>query len=458
MNTLDEISLSLELALKDVLQISKGIQTKDLDKITFLRPIIGEKGFKKIQKKQEIYYQKYIQKNKEQLKKPPSYSQTISKLEFFIKNNFKDIPSSDHKKIAEELLLQFFVTYLRTAQRFNFYKNFFSKSIIFFTEEILPFLDGRVFFTPIHNLKGNFEKIILSDNLKIRKISTKEFTKVADLKKTTSDTFGGLNDHPSRFLYNLQYVLEIRIKDANVTLEILKEVISKFDETISIMKLYKVGDLRIGAIYHQTFRKWEIEPIKRIGDENPQIGPNKFELKRKDVQKFLSFFKKVNSINLNDKKQSFLRLALKRFSQAISTTEFQDKIIDFWIALESLYHTPGDKTELSYRIANRSAILLGNNDEQRKFFYGFHKDCYSIRSSIVHSGFIKKMKILGIEQNEDYVLKNLESATRNSILKFLSLSYSMGTKHDDILKEIDNGLLDNNVRKILKSESKKLFR
>jgi len=240
-------------------------------------------------------------------------------------------------------------------------------------------------------------------------------------------------------------------------LDIPQEVISKFDDVISIMKLYQTGDLRIGAIYHQALRKWEIEPIKRFGDENPQIGPNKLELKRKDVQKILSFFKKVDSINLNDKNQFFLRLALKRFSLAISTTEFQDKIIDFWIALESIYHTPNDKTELSYRIANRTAILLGNNDEQRKFFYGFHKDCYSIRSSIVHTGFINKLKILGVERSEDYVLKNLESSTRNSILKFLSLSFSMNKKHDDILKEIDRGLLDNTIRKKLKSESKKLF-
>jgi len=150
LSTLDEISLSVELALKDILQISKGLQTKDLDKINFLRPIIGEKGFKKIQKKQEIYYQKYIQKYKYQLKKPSSNSQAICKIESFIKNNFKDIPTSDHKKIAEELLLQFFVTYLITAQRFIFYKKFFSKSIKFFIEEILSFVDNRVFFTPIY--------------------------------------------------------------------------------------------------------------------------------------------------------------------------------------------------------------------------------------------------------------------------------------------------------------------
>lgn len=78
-----------------------------------------------------------------------------------------------------------------------------------------------------------------------------------------------------------------------------------------------------------------------------------------------------------------LDVALRRWDQAATRIRAEDKIIDFWIGLESLF-TPDSNGELRFRSALRIATLLGTNQDDRVRIYEEILKSYVVRSRIVH--------------------------------------------------------------------------
>jgi hypothetical protein len=82
-------------------------------------------------------------------------------------------------------------------------------------------------------------------------------------------------------------------------------------------------------------------------------------------------------------------LALNRFNQAMQRREPGDAAIDIAIALESLVGD-GGTTELTWKVALRSALLASGNLDQRKAFHRVIRRVYELRSKVMHSGHIPK--------------------------------------------------------------------
>lgn len=116
---------------------------------------------------------------------------------------------------------------------------------------------------------------------------------------------------------------------------------------------------------------------------------NPFHLLRKKnltIEEEQKFHKLWNILNKNgDKKyQKYLRIALQRYSTALSENSPDDKLIDFMICAEALFLQDGN-AELSYKLAHRAALLLGeNNPQKQNEIYKLFKDAYKLRSDIVH--------------------------------------------------------------------------
>jgi len=67
-----------------------------------------------------------------------------------------------------------------------------------------------------------------------------------------------------------------------------------------------------------------------------------------------------SALNLNK-----IGLAVTRWNIAADRFTEEDELIDYWIALESLF-VPDTVQELSYRTALRVAAFLGSNGAERK--------------------------------------------------------------------------------------------
>jgi hypothetical protein len=78
-----------------------------------------------------------------------------------------------------------------------------------------------------------------------------------------------------------------------------------------------------------------------------------------------------------------LALALRRFDSAYSRYEFEDSLIDLWIAFEALL-LPDGQSELSYRAAIRIAVLAGSEPAERRAAFKQARLSYKCRSQVVH--------------------------------------------------------------------------
>lgn len=78
-----------------------------------------------------------------------------------------------------------------------------------------------------------------------------------------------------------------------------------------------------------------------------------------------------------------LRVALRRWDSSFDRLRDEDRLLDYWIALESLF-TPDSTQELSFRASLRIAAYLGQDSSRRKQIYDDVKTSYAFRSVIVH--------------------------------------------------------------------------
>lgn len=86
-----------------------------------------------------------------------------------------------------------------------------------------------------------------------------------------------------------------------------------------------------------------------------------------------------SNIMNNPKRQ----LLINRYFQIFDRKSTQDRILDEFIILESIY-TGSNKSEITFRLSLNIASFLGDNKEDFDEIYRFVKDIYTIRSAIVH--------------------------------------------------------------------------
>jgi hypothetical protein len=79
-----------------------------------------------------------------------------------------------------------------------------------------------------------------------------------------------------------------------------------------------------------------------------------------------------------------LAFAIQRFNLCDERAFDDDRLVDSWIALESLLSKSDEGGDLSYRVALRLATLLGDSPADRQAIRGLAKRSYALRSKVVH--------------------------------------------------------------------------
>ncbi|MDO8472765.1 MAG: HEPN domain-containing protein [Dehalococcoidia bacterium] len=110
---------------------------------------------------------------------------------------------------------------------------------------------------------------------------------------------------------------------------------------------------------------------------------------------------------------SRVELALGRWNSAGDRSTEADRLIDHWVALESLFG-PRDKQELSFRMPLRIAAFLGADGPERQRIFNEMRDSYDLRSKIVH-GSDGKSKKTTLSQS----LTLVRSYLKRALLKIL---------------------------------------
>lgn len=79
-------------------------------------------------------------------------------------------------------------------------------------------------------------------------------------------------------------------------------------------------------------------------------------------------------------------IIVSRYLRSFSRPSFEDQIVDLWVALESVFSTKDEKSEIIYRLSLRIARLLRTDPDDRQTMAKRLKTSYSARSTFVHGG------------------------------------------------------------------------
>lgn len=121
----------------------------------------------------------------------------------------------------------------------------------------------------------------------------------------------------------------------------------------------------------------------------------------------INSFKKIwEKLKQTDKRG---HISSNRLLYASEKTNSDDKLLDYFVGLESLF-LPDSDSELNFRLSLRVAKILESDSSRQKEVFNFMKKMYGKRSNIVHG---KNKEIF----NED--LQKLETILRKSIHMYL---------------------------------------
>jgi len=168
--------------------------------------------------------------------------------------------------------------------------------------------------------------------------------------------------------------------------------------------------------------------ISKIDVDYDSFGLPEYEFASSDIPVVNKLLSEI--LNYRKSGQSTaLDESLRRFNSAYHG-KFEDRLIDQMIAFESLYIA--DNKELTYKLALRTAFLLGKN--KTRIFNDMQK-AYGLRGRIVHGN--KPVDRLKLEE----IIPETEDYLRHSIRRFLSLSKQYSIK--EVRKRLDENILKN---------------
>lgn len=161
-----------------------------------------------------------------------------------------------------------------------------------------------------------------------------------------------------------------------------------------------------------AFTKHKSESMLRFGGgTSSSLRPRKLGTKaRIDSSMQQDIIDTWNQIN-DLPSDSAISLALRRWDIMFERFNDDDALIDYWIALESLF-APESSQEVRYRSSLRIADFVGETPEEREQIYGEMRKSYELRSKIVHGG------VPDTRQKSDLIAKT-RSYLRRSLIKVL---------------------------------------
>ena len=250
------------------------------------------------------------------------------------------------------------------------------------------------------------EGINLLKGVKIRLASKED---LADLNTICFDPFGPREKYsPNTFVMVKHYEGRMNPEHEQI-----------MRNTVLALRLLKRGYVSSGHIFHILLTKNRVA-LTSIGERRPRRFVYNYGLEFKEIKELRRILKKLQAVDFT--KRRSLGLACRRFQRAYEEEDWEDRLIDFMIALEALF-LRGERRGSSHGriIAVACSCLLGENEENRNIIKKNLTDAYGIRNKIVHGSY----HMLSPRREEDHtdfpsdIVSDVEDYLRESIRKFL---------------------------------------
>jgi hypothetical protein len=179
-----------------------------------------------------------------------------------------------------------------------------------------------------------------------------------------------------------------------------------FGSVVKAMRLAKHGAVGIAFIHEESPGIFGPGSSGLFLPATITVGES-YELCEGDADVLVRILSQLSSLEGNAR----FSLALRRFMGAYDERSSDDKLIDYWIALESLLLPGGDQGELQFRAALRAAWLTAEPADRERVFRQA-RDSYKARSTLVHG---EK------EPDTSPILGETEELLRRTLRRFLEL-------------------------------------
>jgi hypothetical protein len=320
--------------------------------------------------------------------------------------------------ILNFLAVPFVVNYLSEKHEIIFDQELFDDTFDKFIAKLE--VTGRkiIWLSPLLNVRLSLDSIEISPGLRLRRLTTDE---LEGWLNSTSPILA--TQWPFPGLIDLQCAVEVsREIPPDAPLELLQsaDIIGRL---IDVLRLFTGRNVYIlftqlqslggGHLpFQQTSQSWV--PSLRLPSETAIIDDD-------SSQKMINLWNHLQ-VSQNAK---HIKLALTRWSATAERLTDEDKLVDYWIALESLF-TSDSSQEVTFRASLRIAAFLGQTADERESIYSDIRHSYNWRSAIVHGDTINpgKIKELNKKGTLPEVTKRTRSYLQTALLKLIEMDES----------------------------------
>ncbi|MEW6164758.1 MAG: hypothetical protein AB1642_06825 [Pseudomonadota bacterium] len=281
--------------------------------------------------------------------------------------------------------------------------------------------------TPLYGVTLQ-KSLSFSDAVSIEPLSDSEILHFLNAGLISSDFYGShdfVHNSPRAAMvsrFSMPKVIRGDHDPAETNLQAVTEVWNRLtvDESMAIDLLTLHLDARIAPAGSITKSQWLMDGSSQI---QKNAIANAWALQGKPLTEEASDkFSRLWSV-LNDsskKSRHFLAIAVRRFALAMSRPSLDDKLIDLMICAEAIFLRV-DMNELTYKLAHRAALLLGETPTQQADIFKFIKEAYAMRSKVVHGNKSYARDPKDAEQLS-LIIAKLSDYLRQALLKMFALA------------------------------------
>jgi hypothetical protein len=341
----------------------------------------------------------------------------------------------DKKYIQDDINAQGFlentlIDFAKDAGGFQFEENKFEKIYKAIESYISTDLVNFSCSTQLYGFKSDTDEIKIDDTAKIRKYSEEECKQAFKISCFYRSRMFLLS--PSDF--KLEIIFHKKKEDLRTSTGEDQEELRK---TITLLRLFKPSTLRYGPIETKPIQWVPFGGVITSGREEMFGGFYHFNISElPELKKLRSNIKRMDLSNVYP-----LEIALKRFNFAHERMSLEDKLIDIMIGFETLYSD--SNTEIRYKISLRTAILIGENLDQRKIIFRIMQEAYNMRSDLVHGRKLEGKVSVSEPVNKEFTMHEFVDFIKNylsdSIKAFIVLSAE--NNHKQILHKLHESSL-----------------
>lgn len=230
--------------------------------------------------------------------------------------------------------------------------------------------ENVVSLTPLLNFDSEIELLKLSEKLCLRRAEDNELSNLLD--KLTRDITNYLP------LLEAKFVLEDKIEPLSY---------KRMIEIILALRLLKAGDVHVLGTFH--LRRMGVS-LGRYEELDRFFFPESiYGLKKAETSYFTQLWKKVQDAG----SRTYLQYPLHKFMEAYDRLSFDDRIVEYMIAFESLVFYGRDRAiEPAGEVMGISiGMLVGNNQKERSRIKKTLVEAYKLRNAKVH-GNVKRLE------------------------------------------------------------------